>query len=90
MSLPAFLRTRKTGNCTDIVADLTQFYKAIGCNMFLNVMDMESDFSRAFRLWKFGAKANGLLVCWLIITVRIEETFHWQNITENHPLLHFR
>jgi len=53
-------------------------------------MTTESDFSRVFRLWNCGAKAKGLPVCWLIITVHLEETFHWQNIAENHPLLHFR
>ena len=38
MSLPAFLGTHKAGNYTDIVADLTQSYKAMGCNMSLNVL----------------------------------------------------
>lgn len=38
MSLPAFIGTHKTGNYTDIVAYLTQSYKAMGCNMFLNVL----------------------------------------------------
>jgi hypothetical protein len=35
-----FLGTHKPDNYTDIVADLIQFYKAMGCNMPLNVLSL--------------------------------------------------
>jgi hypothetical protein len=52
--------------------------------------DTESDFTRVFPPRKNSTKASGVQVGWLIITGHLEETFHGQNIAENHPLLLFR
>jgi hypothetical protein len=52
--------------------------------------DTESNFIRIFPQWKSSTKASGVQVCWLIIAGHLEETFHSQNIAENHPLLPFR
>jgi hypothetical protein len=102
-----FLGNCKAQNYRDMVADLVQSYKAMGCNMSLKLnfldshldffpenpgqwaMSTESDFTRTFPPRKSGTKASAVPVCWLIIAGHLEETFYWQNIAENHPLLLF-
>jgi hypothetical protein len=94
-----FLGNDKAENYCDMVADLVQSYKAMGCNMSLKVHFLDShldffpenlravsDVTRTFPPWKSGTKVPA---CWLIIAGHLEEMFHRQNIAESHPLLPF-
>jgi hypothetical protein len=86
-----------------MVADLVQFYTAIGCNMALMVhflldshldffsenLGAVSDFTWTFLPGKSGTKASWVQECLLIIAWHLEEKFHRQNTAESHPLLLF-
>ena len=76
------LGNHKAANYQDVVQDLLTSYKAMGCNMSLNIHlnffpenlgevsdEQVKDFTKILWLWKSGTKASGPQVCWQNIVV---------------------
>jgi hypothetical protein len=98
-----FLGNHKAENYRDMVADLVQSYKAMGCNVYLKVHFLDSHldffpkksggserFHQDISTLSKQYQASAVTVCWLIIAGHLEETLHRQNTAESYPLLLFR